>query len=60
MVGTFWKVSGIEQKRNMDLMDVIADRRAVRRFEDTSVDQLMIHTLLNAAVLAPSAMNRQP
>jgi nitroreductase len=44
----------------MDLMDVIANRRAVRRFEDTSIDQSMIHTLLNAAIAAPSAINRQP
>lgn len=44
----------------MDLMDVIAERRSVRHFEDTSVDRLMIHTLINAAIEAPSAMNRQP
>jgi nitroreductase len=54
------KVSEIEQERTMDLMDAIYNRRAVRDFEDTSVGQSVIHSLLSAAIAAPSAMNQQP
>jgi nitroreductase len=44
----------------MDLMDVIENRRAVRSFEDTSVEQEMIRSLLKAAIAAPSAMGLEP
>lgn len=44
----------------MELMEVIRDRRAVRNFSNQPVSQSTVQGLIQAAVLAPSAMNRQP
>jgi nitroreductase len=44
----------------MELIDVIRNRRAVRDFTDTSIDRPTIERLIEAAILAPSAMNLQP
>jgi nitroreductase len=44
----------------MSLIDALQERRAVRDFKSTSVEQAVIERLLDAAILAPSAMNRQP
>ncbi len=44
----------------MELMDVIRNRRAVRDFTETSIDRATIERLIEAAILAPSAMNLQP
>ena len=44
----------------MELMEVIRNRRAVREYTDTSIDRATIERLIEAAVLAPSAMNLQP
>jgi len=44
----------------MELMDVIRNRRAVRDYTDASIDRATIERLLEAAILAPSAMNLQP
>lgn len=44
----------------MDLMQAIVTRRAVREYCDVPVEQARIEQCINAASLAPSAMNRQP
>jgi nitroreductase len=44
----------------MELMDVIAGRRAVREFTDAAVQRPTAERLVQAAILAPSAMNVQP
>jgi nitroreductase len=44
----------------MELIDVIRNRRAVRDFTDASIDRPTIERLIEAAILAPSAMNLQP
>ncbi len=44
----------------MELMDVIAGRRAVREFTADSVDCATVQRLIEGAILAPSAMNLQP
>lgn len=42
------------------LQDVLRARRAVRSYAPRPVDHATLRALLDAAVLAPSAMNRQP
>jgi nitroreductase len=44
----------------MELMDVIRGRRAVRDYTDSPIDRLTIERLIEAAIMAPSAMNLQP
>jgi F420 biosynthesis protein FbiB-like protein len=44
----------------MNTLEAIAGRRSIRKFEDTSVPDETIETILNAAVQAPSGKNRQP
>jgi nitroreductase len=44
----------------MEFMDVLEQRRAVREYTDAPVERPMIERLINAAILAPSAMNLQP
>ena len=44
----------------MNLDTAIAARRAVRQFTDEAVDTATIQRLIEAAVLAPSAVNEQP
>jgi nitroreductase len=44
----------------MELRDVIKVRRAVREYTDATVDRSTIERLIEAAILAPSAMNLQP
>ena len=44
----------------MELMDAIRNRRAVREYTDAPIDRATIERLINAAILAPSAMNLQP
>jgi len=44
----------------MDLIEAIAGRRAVREYTHEIVDEKTIHRLIDAAVRAPSAVNRQP
>jgi nitroreductase len=44
----------------MQLMEVLRSRRAVRNFSSQPVSQSVLEELIQAAVLAPSAMNRQP
>lgn len=44
----------------MQIMDAIYRRRAVRAFTDESVGTEIIEALIEAAIQAPSALNRQP
>jgi nitroreductase len=45
---------------NMETMDAIRSRRAVREYTDAKVERAVVERLVDAAVLAPSAMNLQP
>ncbi|MEM7335879.1 MAG: nitroreductase family protein [Chloroflexota bacterium] len=40
--------------------DLIRTRRSIRRYQETAVPQSLIEQILNAAMWAPSAHNRQP
>lgn len=44
----------------MSLTEAIYSRRSVRKYEPTRIDDVTIGALLELAVQAPSAMNRQP
>lgn len=44
----------------MELMEAIRTRRSIRKFTDAPVTEEMIRSLLEAAMLAPSAGNQQP
>jgi len=44
----------------MELMDVVRNRRAVRDYTDAPIERATIERLVDAAILAPSAMNLQP
>jgi nitroreductase len=44
----------------MELMEALRTRRAVRDFTDDPVDETVLEDLIGAAILAPSAINRQP
>jgi nitroreductase len=44
----------------MELEQAITGRRSVREFTRETVDPVLIEQLIDAAVQAPSAMNRQP
>lgn len=44
----------------MDINEAIAGRRAVREYTVQAVDDRTIRRLIDAAVLAPSAVNQQP
>lgn len=44
----------------MDLKEAIYTRRAVRNFTADSVDDVTLRQLIDAAIQAPSAVNRQP
>jgi len=44
----------------MNTLEAIAARRSIRKFKDTPVPDEAIRTILQAAIQAPSAKNRQP
>ena len=44
----------------MDFLEVIRNRRSIRKYHDKSVEREKVQKILEAARLAPSAMNRQP
>ena len=44
----------------MDIREAIYKRRSVRKFQDTQVDDNIIKSLLEDAMAAPSACNKQP
>lgn len=43
----------------MDVMDAIRGRRAVREYTEDAVEEAVIAELIDAAIQAPSSMNRQ-
>ena len=45
---------------DMEVRDSIEKRRSIRKFKDTPVDLELVSQLIDAAVAAPSAKNRQP
>lgn len=45
---------------NHDLLDTIRTRRSIRRYTDQPVERALIDSVLEAAMHAPSAHNRQP
>lgn len=47
-------------KVEMDIFETILARRSVRNYKAESVDQITIHTLLEAAVRAPTARHQEP
>lgn len=44
----------------MDVFEAMAARRSIRAFKDREVPRELVEKVLSAAVLAPSAKNRQP
>jgi nitroreductase len=44
----------------MNTIDAIAARRSIRKFQDTTIPDEMLHTILMAAIQAPSGKNKQP
>lgn len=44
----------------MELMEAIRTRRSIRKFEDKPITDDMVHQMLDAAMMAPSAGNAQP
>jgi nitroreductase len=44
----------------MDFIQVVERRRAVREYRAVAVERKLIERLIHTAILAPSAMNRQP
>ncbi len=44
----------------MQLMDAINNRKSIRKFKKIKIDTQEIKQIINAAILAPSAKNRQP
>jgi nitroreductase len=44
----------------LDFFEAIRNRRSIRKFQDKSVEKEKLQKVLEAARLAPSAMNRQP
>ena len=44
----------------MELMDALRTRRAVRDYTNTPMERSVVERLIDAAILAPSAMNLQP
>jgi nitroreductase len=44
----------------MELMEVLRNRRSVRDYSDAAIDRETVERLIDAATLAPSAMNQQP
>lgn len=48
------------EQRTMELADAIRKRRSVHEYTNAPIDRLMIQSLIDAAIQAPSAMNNQP
>ena len=44
----------------LDFFEVIKNRRSIRKYQDKNVKKEKLQKVLEAARLAPSAMNRQP
>jgi nitroreductase len=44
----------------MELSEVISTRRSIRKYKEKEVPDEMVHTIIRAAMMAPSAGNQQP
>jgi len=44
----------------LDFFEVVRNRRSIRKYQEKSVEKEKLERILEAARLAPSAMNRQP
>jgi len=44
----------------MEFKDVLRNRRSIRSYEDKPLDQATVQSLIESAILAPSAINWQP
>jgi nitroreductase len=44
----------------LDFIEVINNRRSIRKYQDKDIEKEKLQRILEAARLAPSAMNRQP
>ena len=44
----------------MTITQAIQERRSIRKYTDQAIDRATIEKILNCAILAPSAKNRQP
>jgi nitroreductase len=44
----------------MDALEAIRTRRSIRRYEDRAVPEDLVEEVLRAAMMAPSAVNKQP
>lgn len=49
-----------EKGDNMELDFAIKNRRSVRKYRETEIEELAINQMIEAGLLAPSAHNRQP
>jgi Nitroreductase len=50
----------LQAQEKRDFMEIAADRYAVRKFSDKTVDQSLIDKVVEAGRLAPTAKNKQP
>lgn len=53
-------MEGAEERSQVEVLQAIYERRAVRSFSDRAVDRATVQKLLEAAVQAPSNLNAQP
>jgi nitroreductase len=44
----------------MDIVEAISGRRSIREYKDQAIDEKTIRRLIEAATLAPNAVNQQP
>jgi nitroreductase len=44
----------------MEVLDAIYTRRSIRRYSEKKIDDEMVNKILQAAMYAPSAVNKQP
>ena len=49
-----------EKKVSVSALKAIKDRRSIRKFKSEPISEMELHTILEAAIAAPSSKNRQP
>ena len=49
----------MKHRKDTETLSIIHQRRSIRQFQSTPVDDALIHTILEAANQAPSAYNQQ-
>jgi len=50
----------LEMRENDELLRVVYERRAIRKFKDLPLDRKLIEEIIDSGRMAPSAMNKQP